>query len=405
MFLSKELAFKLAEQYGTPLYVYSEEILRERATELATLMKGRNYHASYSVKANENIALLKIIRECGLGADAMSPGEIMTHMEAGADPKDIFYIANNVSPEEMKFAVDKGCRVSVDSISQLKLYCDLAKGGRVALRLNTGIGLGHSEKVITAGKKTKFGIALEDIDEAKRITEEAGVKIFGINHHLGSLFLTPDDYVAGARNLLDAAKLFEGLEFVDFGGGYGVPYAPGEGRLDLEDTRVKLDSAIADFLEVYPNKDVEFKAEPGRYIVAESSILLGGVHAVKENYGITYVGTDVGFNVLARPAMYDSYHEITVLSKDGETEMAPATIVGNICESGDILGKDRMVTKAKEGDLIAVGNGGAYGYCMSSNYNMRLRPAEVLICKDGTARLVRRRDTYEEIFANQKGLY
>ncbi|HWP80275.1 MAG TPA: diaminopimelate decarboxylase [Candidatus Acidoferrum sp.] len=405
MFLTKELAFKLAEEYGTPLYVYSEDILRQRATELATLLPNRHYKASYSVKANNNIALLKIIRECGLGADAMSPGEILTHMEAGYKPGEIFYIANNVSPEEMKFAVDKGCRVSVDSISQLKLYCKLAPGGKVSLRLNTGIGLGHSDKVVTAGKKTKFGIALEDIDEAKAIAAAAGVKIFGINHHLGSLFLEPTKYLEGAKNLLAAAMLFEELEFVDFGGGYGMPYAPGEERLDIPAMRERFDAVVAEFLKVYPNKDIEFKAEPGRYIVAECGELLGDVHAVKCNYGVNYIGTDLGFNVLIRPAMYDSYHEMRVLSKDDEKETYTATVVGNICESGDVLGKDRLLTKAKEGDLVSVDNAGAYAYAMASNYNVRQRPAEVLICKDGSVKLIRRRDTFEELIANQKWLY
>ena len=405
MFLTKELAFELAEKYGTPLYVYSEEILRERATELATLLKGRHYKASYSVKANNNISLLKIVRECGLGADAMSPGEIMTHMEAGYKPEEIFYIANNVSKEEMKYAVDKGCRVSVDSISQLEMYCELAPGGKVSLRLNTGIGLGHSDKVITAGKRTKFGIALEDIEEAKAVAKAANVKIFGINHHLGSLFLEPTKYLEGAKNLMDAAMHFEGLEFVDFGGGYGMPYQADETRLDLAEMSVRFDKMAEEFIKVYPNKDVEFKAEPGRYIVAECGELLGGVHAVKSNYGINYIGTDVGFNVLIRPAMYDSYHEIRVLSATDEKETYTATVVGNICESGDILGKDRLLTIAKEGDLISVDNAGAYAYAMASNYNVRQRPAEVLVALDGTTKLIRRRDSFEELFANQKGLY
>lgn len=191
------------------------------------------------------------------------------------------------------------------------------------------------------------------------------------------------------------------LNSFDMGGGFGVPYHEGECRLDLKELSEKLNAVLDEFLKDYDNKDVIFKIEPGRYIPAECGVLLGEVYSVKENYGTTYVGTDLGFNVLMRPVLYDSYHAITIIkSNKSENGKEVATIVGNICESGDIIANEREMRKVSEGDIVAVGNAGAYGFSMSSNYNCRLKPAEVLIDKDGNDRLIRRRDTIEDLIRN-----
>ena len=223
----------------------------------------------------------------------------------------------------------------------------------------------------------------------------------GIDQHIGSLFLEPDAYINGVESLLEIATQFSGLKFIDMGGGFGVPYHEGECRLDLKELSEKLNAVLDEFLKDYDNKDVIFKIEPGRYIPAECGVLLGEVYSVKENYGTTYVGTDLGFNVLMRPVLYDSYHAITIIkSNKSENGKEVATIVGNICESGDIIANEREMRKVSEGDIVAVGNAGAYGFSMSSNYNCRLKPAEVLIDKDGNDRLIRRRDTIEDLIRN-----
>lgn len=264
------------------------------------------------------------------------------------------------------------------------------------------MGAGHCEKVITAGHKTKFGVQSEFYPEVKKILEKYDLQLAGINQHIGSLFLEAEPYVKAAKSLLDMiAENFSGLEFIDFGGGFGVPYKPGEKRLDLDELSEKLFQAIDLFLDKYDNKDVHFKCEPGRYISAECGLLLGTVHAVKKNYGKYYVGTDIGFNVMMRHVLYESYHEIEVLSdKETVNDIREATIVGNICESGDILASDRNICPISEGDIIAVKNAGAYGYSMASNYNCRLRPAEVLIFEDGSVKLIRKADTMESLMAN-----
>jgi len=402
MFISNDMCFKLKEKYGTPLYVYSEEILRERCRDMKNLLSNRNVRINYSAKANTNLEILKIVREEGLDVDAMSPGEIYIEMMAGFGPEQIFYIGNNVSAEEMKYAAERNILVSVDSLSQLETYGKINPGSRVAVRFNPGIGAGHHEKVITAGKKTKFGVQKEFIEEVKALLKKYNLTLVGINQHIGSLFLDGKAYVDSVRQFLEIAGAFPSLSFIDLGGGFGVPYRPDEKPLDLKQLGKDLDKVIEEFLAEYPNKNVVFKIEPGRYIVAECGILLGTVHSVKKNYGNTYIGTDIGFNVLVRPVMYDSYHEVAVIRKNGDINDGEevATIVGNICETGDILAKDRLLPKADIDDIVVVFNAGAYGYTMSSNYNCRLRPAEVLIDRNGKDRLIRKRDTLESLAQN-----
>jgi len=406
MFLSNDTVFELKEKYGTPLYVYSESILRERCREVKSLLLNKNFRVNYSAKANTNLEILKIIRDEGLDVDAMSPGEIYIEQLAGFESNQIFYISNNVSAEEMRYAIDRNIMISVDSLSQLEMYGQINPGGRVAVRFNPGKGAGHHEKVITAGKKTKFGVQKELIPQVKAIVEKYNLTLAGINQHIGSLFLDWRDYIEGVCSFLEIAKEFPNLSFLDFGGGFGVPYRPGEIRLDLERLGKELNIVLTKFLEEYPNKELIFKIEPGRFIVAECGVLLGSVNSVKKSFDTTYIGTDIGFNVLARPVMYDSYHEMEIVKSNIDSNgmnkdaRIKATIVGNICESGDILARDREIRGAEVGDMLIVYNAGAYGYVMSSNYNCRLRPAEVLIDLNGEARLIRKRDTLESLVQN-----
>lgn len=385
----------LTEKYGTPLYVYSETILRTRCREMKNLISYEGFLVNYSAKANTNLEILRIIRDEGLLVDAMSPGEIFIEQKAGFKPDEILFICNNVSDEEMLFAIEAGVLTSVDSLSQLDRYGRLNKGGRVAIRINPGVGAGHHEKVVTAGKNTKFGIDPNAVDEIKSILKRHNLHLAGLNQHIGSLFLTADSYIESASFMLSFASQFPELEFVDFGGGFGVPYrrGEGEGRLDLRELGNRLQGLVDEWIQTN-GKSITVKIEPGRYLVAEAGVLLGQVHSIKKNAGTKYIGTDIGFNVLARPVMYDSYHEIEVYGtpSPNSREAEPVTVVGNICETGDIIAKDRMLPKIEEGDVVGVGDAGAYGMVMSSNYNCRLRPAEVLIDREGEDRLVRRRE-------------
>lgn len=390
----------LIEKYGSPLYVYNEAILRKRCRELKNMVDYKYFHVNYSPKANSNLEILKIVRDEGLWTDAMSPGEIYVSLKAGFKPGQIFYISNNVNDEEYIYAIRAGVKISVDSVSQLARYGRLNPGSGVAIRINPGIGAGHHKKVVTGGKKTKFGIEIGFLDEVKKVLQKYNLKITGINQHIGSLFMDGDSYIESVESILSVAKEFAYLEFVDLGGGFGIPYhkQENESRLDLHAMGLKLTEIISGWIRDY-GKEIIFKIEPGRYVAAESAVLLGTVNAVKMNYNIKYVGTDLGFNVLIRPAMYDSHHDIEIYRKSDKPSVKKeqVRIVGNICETGDIIAKDRMLPEIFEEDIIGVLDAGAYGYAMSSNYNNRLRPAEVLIDQDGNDRLIRRRETPEDL--------
>jgi diaminopimelate decarboxylase len=394
---------QLSEKYGTPLYVYNENILRSRCRDLKGLISYSNFTVNFSPKANGNLELLKIVRSEGLRVDAMSPGEIYVNQMAGYKPEEILFISNNVGEDEFRYAINAGVKISVDSVSQLEMYGKINHGGKIAFRVNPGFGAGHHEKVTTAGQNTKFGIEMSSIPEVKRILKEYNLKLIGINQHIGSLFMEGGAYLQSTGNILSIAKQFEDLEFIDLGGGFGIPYKKqaNQARLDLKVLGNKLSELINTFVSEY-GKKIEFKIEPGRYIVAESGILLGKVYATKMNYDIKYIGTDLGFNVLVRPVMYDSHHDIEIYRKNStpSVKQESVRIVGNICETGDIIAKDRMLPEIYEEDILGVLDSGAYGYSMSSNYNNRLRPAEVLIQADGNPRLIRRRDTLDDIVRN-----
>ena len=395
----------IASKYGTPVYVYNEEIIRKSMETVEGVITKYPYTANYSVKANTNIEILKLALDEGLNCDAMSPGEISLLLKAGFPPEKIFFVSNNVSAEEMQFAIDKGVMVSLDSLDQLDRFGQINPGGRCAVRINPGVGAGHSEKVVTAGKKTKFAIAEEDIDKIFEIADKYDLKIVGINQHIGSGFLDPTPYIDAVTNLLRIADRFENLEFIDFGGGYGIPYhkLDDEKPFPMEDFKTKLEPVLDEFVGRY-GKAPLVKSEPGRYCVAEGSVILSRVQAIKTNSGIKYVGCDTGMNTLIRPAMYDSYHDIEVIrngkvvDRDGNADMETVNVSGPICETGDLIAKGRLLPKAQTGDLLAILDTGAYGYSMASSYNSRPRPAEVMITREGKVVQIRRRETIEDLF-------
>lgn len=405
-FYGKHTPWELAETYGTPLYVYNEDVLRKRCRELMALSSQPGFGVNYSVKANANPTLLRIIRDEGLVVDAMSPGELHVNELAGFTNKQIIYISNNNSDTELKNALMRGLLVSVDSLSQLEVVGRLSRGGKVMVRFNPGIGAGHHAKVITAGKETKFGVNPEYLDQVYALLDKYELTLAGVNQHIGSLFMEPDGYLSAAEVLLHLvdqlpAERLQRLEVIDFGGGFGIPYRKYEGqaRLDMADLGQRLSALISGWA-AKNNYAGRFLVEPGRYVAAECGVLLGSVNAVKNNGDKRYVGTNLGFNVLARPAMYGSFHDIEIYTGPKGTAgrgLMEQTIVGNICESGDILAENRMLPVVHENDILGVLDAGAYGFSMSSNYNMRRRPAEVLIQSDGTAQLIRRRETLDDL--------
>lgn len=260
------------------------------------------------------------------------------------------------------------------------------------VRINPGtIGVGHSDKVITSGPDTKFGISEANLPQLLQLADLYSLEIVGAHQHLGSLFLNDkiDQYVTGVSTFLDIIKRnFKNLSIVDLGGGFGVPYAPEEEPLNFDILYRKLVPVLKNFVEEYPSVK-EFKFEPGRFIPCEAGLLLGTVTSIKEEFGTRWIGTDIGMGTLVRPSMYGSYHKIEVIERDPSGIMVHANICGNVCESGDILGKRRIVDCPTVNDAVVVHNAGAYGYSMSSNYTGRPRPAEVMMTEKDCCRLIR----------------
>ena len=390
----------LIEEFGSPLYVYCEDILRRQCRKIKTFLSYPDFRVSYSTKANSNIQLLKIIRDEGLYADAMSPGEITALLKAGFAGKEIFFVSNNVSSDELIFANERNITVSVDSLSQLNLFGNLFPGKDVAIRINPGIGAGHHKKVITGGASTKFGIALTDIESVHKILVNHQLRLIGINQHIGSFFKDPEPYLAAVKALLACAENFSNLEFIDFGGGFGIPYVKQNGTevYSINNLGRQIDKILFEWADK-TGWNGTFKIEPGRFVAAECGILLGTVNSMKTLYGTKYAGTDIGFNVLSRPILYDAFHDVEIYRRSSRKSSfdEEVTIVGNICETGDIVASQRILPELFEGDVIGILDTGAYGFTMSSNYNLRPRPAEVLIKSSGSLQIIRERENLEDI--------
>ncbi len=396
-------ADKLAQRYGTPLYVYRENVIRESCRNLKNAFSDIKTRIYYAVKANSNPWILNILKEEGVWADVVSPGEIYLALHAGFPAEKLLFTQNSVSDEQMKYALDSKVRINVESLSQLKRLGLLAPGTDISIRFNIYIGAGHHSHVITGGPMSKFGIDWESTDQVKEIAAEGNLKVKGIHCHIGSGILDAEMFVRAVKNLLITAKKIPDLEVIDFGGGIGIPYRPGEKPLVLKELGRKLSDEYMSFCKDYGKKP-ELAVEPGRYLVAESGSLLIRVTSIKESRKYTFIGTDTGFNHLIRPAFYGSYHRIepAVIREGGKTA---AVITGNLCESGDVFTRTedgiepRKFTPIEEGDLLIIRNTGAYGFSMASHYNSFPLPAEILV-KGNESRLIRKRETYDQLLNN-----
>lgn len=405
MYLTNDQVFELLKTYGSPLYVYDKATIIQRCSELNNFAKrlseatNRTVRMHYSTKANSNLEILQLIRSCGIWADCMSPKELILDLAAGFTPYELLYVCNNISQKEMEFVKDKGITICLDSISQVEAWAHKFHNVPIMIRINPGtLGIGHSDKVITSGSNTKFGISEPNLPELLNLADLYNLKIIGVHQHLGSLFLNDkiDQYITGVSAFLEIIKKnFNDLRIIDLGGGFGVPYEPEEEPLCFDILYRKLVPILKDFIKDFPSVK-EFKFEPGRYIPCESGLLLGTVTSIKTEYGTNWIGTDIGMGTLVRPSMYGSYHEIEVVEKNPSNTSIVANFCGNICESGDILGKNRTVKAPCVGDAVVIHNAGAYGYSMSSNYTSRPRPAEVLVFDNFRSRKIREAQSLDE---------
>jgi len=401
-------AADLAEAFDTPLYVISESRIRDNYRRLRNALTS-NYEkirVYYAAKANSNLSVLKILETEGAFLDAVSPGEVFMALTTGFPAERILFTGTSVRTDELKFLAGSNITVNVDSLSQLNRLLKISVPEVLSVRVNPEIGAGHHDHCITAGKNTKFGLWETDAVNAYKTAKDAGVERFGIHMHVGSGVLNVEPFVLALDKLLDIAKWVHdevglSFEFVDMGGGIGVPYKPEDNELDLAAFSEKVLDLFKRRVDEYGLGEPFFCVEPGRYLVCDASILLTRVNTVKATPFKRFVGVDAGFNTLVRPTMYGSYHNVLVANNLDASEEETYDVVGPICESGDILAKDRRLPKVQEGDLLAVLNAGAYGYAMSSQYNARPRAAEVLV-KNGKCAPIRERETLDDLVSGQR---
>ncbi|TSC85570.1 MAG: diaminopimelate decarboxylase [Parcubacteria group bacterium Gr01-1014_8] len=375
--ISSAVAKKLVRKYGSPLYVYREDLVAHAYRSLRDAIPYPNTTIFYASKANANKDILKLLRKEGASCEAVSIGEVHAALAGGFPPHRISYTCSNIPREELLAVMRTGVRVHLDSINQIKWWGEAKPGSRISIRVNRGFGAGHHSHVITGGVGSKFGIHFSQLAEAKKIAVHYKLTIVGLHQHIGSNILNPKAFIRAMKLLLQSAREFSDLEFLDFGGGFGIPYHPKEKPLDLRVLGKDMTSLFTDFSRSYGRK-LEFSVEPGRYIVAAAGALLAEVVDIKKTPAHTFVGINSGFNHLIRTAMYDSYHHIFNLTNP-RGKVQPITVAGYICESGDVFCKDRPIPAPRLGDLLLFADAGAYGYAMSSNYNLRPKPKEIVI--------------------------
>ncbi|WP_128543982.1 diaminopimelate decarboxylase [Larkinella soli] len=388
----------MAGDFGLPLYVYDADKIIEKIGTLQSAFSGVNLKIKYAAKALTNVSILKLMRSRGIDVEVVSINEIRLALLAGFEPRQIMYTPSGVSFSEIRDALGLGVRLNVDSLPLLE-WIGQTYGAEVpvGIRINPHIAEGGNIKIQTGHADSKFGISVEQRDRIKSLVDRYGLRIIGLHIHTGSDFKNADAFLKGAAVLFDLAMEYPHLEFLDFGSGFKVSYREGDHVTDVEDLGRNVSAAFQAFCGRY-GREVELWFEPGKFLVSESGFLLVGVNVVKENPNRTFVGVDSGLNHLIRPMMYDAYHEIVNISNPAG-EQKTYSVVGYICET-DTFGWDRTLSEVRPGDILMFRNAGAYGYSMSSNYNSRFRPAEVLVY-EGRPFLIRRRETFEDLIRNQ----
>lgn len=394
--LERNFLLQLAEEYGTPLYVYDGDEVVRRYQDLYRFIAWPKLKIHYAMKANYNPGILRLLKQVGAGIDAVSPGDVLMALRVGFAKERIIYTANNMTDAEVAQVRDLGVLMNIDSISRLRKFGREYPGSEVCLRFNPDVCDGDNVHTMTGGDLTKFGILLESVEEAKAIVAEHKLKVVGLHEHTGSGLQRTESVYQSMKNLMAIAsgKNFPELRFLDFGGGFKVPYRPGEERVAYAEMGAEITRLFESYCRDY-GRELEMYFEPGKYIVAESGRLLTAVNTLKDNRGRRIAGCDSGFPQLIRPVLYDAYHHIVNLSNPNG-KPAAYDVCGNICETGDRFAEQRELTEIREGDVLSIENAGAYCYSMGGIYNLRPMPAEVVI-SGGRVGSVRRGLSAEEL--------
>lgn len=396
--LSNQQLLAAANSFGTPLYVYDAANIEAQYIALTTAFAGQNVKIFYASKALTNINILKLMHNMGCAVDCSSINEAHLAIKAGHNPKNILYTSNGIHFSEIETAVSLGIHVNIDSLSNLEKFGKkYGSSYPVGIRLRPNIMAGGNLKISTGHDKSKFGVPLEQLNELLAIIDSYQINIAGLHIHTGSEIKDVSVFMKVTDVFFDLVPKFPTLQFLDLGGGFKVPYKAGDPSTNIPELASEIQKFQEKLKSTY-NRGFELWFEPGKYMVSKSGYFITEVNVIKQTPTITFAGVNSGFNHLIRPMFYEAYHEIKNLSNpDGA--LSTYDVVGNICET-DTFASDRQIATIREGDLLVFENAGAYGFEMASNFNSRYKPAEVMIIK-GEAKLIRQRDTFEDLIRNQ----
>ncbi len=389
---------KIAKDFESPVYVYNSEIISQQYKRLTVAFNAvKKVKINYAVKALSNVSILKLMKSLGAGLDTVSIQEVQLGLAAGFKAKDIIFTPNGVSLEEIEKAAIYGCQINIDNLSILEQFGTKHPNIPVCIRINPHVMAGGNTNISVGHIDSKFGISIHQIPHILRIVENTNMNVNGIHMHTGSDILDIDVFLYASEILFDTAKNFKGLEFIDFGSGFKVPYKTGDIETNIEEFGEKFSERFNAFCKNY-GKELTLAFEPGKFLVSEAGQFLAKVNVVKQTTSTVFAQIDSGFNHLIRPMLYGAQHEIKNISNPEGRERF-YTVVGYICET-DTFANNRRISEINEGNILTFKNAGAYCYSMASNYNSRYRPAEVL-WHNGVAHLIRKRETFDDILNNQ----
>ena len=388
----------IAQEYGSPVYVYNAEIITAQYKRLTTAFKKvKHLRLNYAVKALSNIAVLQHMKALGASLDTVSIQEVKLGFRAGFKPKQIIYTPNGVSLEEIEQVAAWRVQINIDNLSILEQFGARHPDTPICIRINPHVMAGGNTNISVGHIDSKFGISIHQLPHVLRIVKNTGMQINGIHMHTGSDILDIDVFLYASEILFETAKNFDNLEFIDFGSGFKVPYSTTDIQTNVEELGAKLSTRFNAFAKAY-GKPLTLAFEPGKFLVSEAGKFLVRVNVVKQTTSTVFAQIDSGFNHLIRPMLYGSKHEINNISNP-EGRKRFYSVVGYICET-DTFANNRRITEISEGDILAFDNAGAYCFSMASNYNSRYRPAEVLWYKE-KAHLIRKREVFEDLIHNQ----
>ena len=391
-----------ASEFGSPLYVYDANKIKHQYNRLVKSFKSvKNLQLNYAVKALSNISILKYLIDLGSGIDAVSIQEVHLALKGGINPEKIIYTPNGVSMDEIKFASELGVKINIDNLSVLEDFGNSHPEIPICIRINPHIMAGGNSNISVGHIDSKFGISIHQIPHLKRIVENTKIRINGVHMHTGSDILDIDVFLRAAEILFETANHFKDLDFIDFWSGFKVPYYPGDSETNIEELGKKLSKRFNLFCKSY-GKNLTLIFEPGKFLVSEAGKFICKVNSIKQTTSTVFAQVDSGFNHFLRPMMYGANHHIENISNPDDTERY-YSIVGYICET-DTFASNRKVSTISIGDLLCFNNAGAYCHTMSSNYNSRYRPAEVLYINN-QLKLIRKRENFDDLIRNQINIF